>query len=150
VDDFMDVELKYFLAALLFLMFLPTLSSALICSGCKLGNCSCSITECSSGVFDAYTSSDCSGVPVAESFFKGGKISWKPMETTTYYVMSFCDDRITKSSCTPLTIAGEKTPTTTTTEEYEIVELNPFLVGVLVVAAIVIIGTIIIVVYSYT
>lgn len=75
------------------------------------------------------------------------------MEITTYYTMAFCNDRATKSPCTPVTVAGEAaitTATTTTTAGYEPVELDPFLVGVLIVAAIIIVGIIIIAIYSFT
>jgi len=96
------------------ILSLPIVSSAIItCNYCQVGLCTCQITECQRGMFNAHRTADCSGVPMLRGIFNNGIKTWYPTEETQYYVSILCDDG-TKSACTPVYVGGV-TPTTTTT-----------------------------------
>lgn len=105
-----------FLAFLLSIFLFTSASSASItCNSCSVGNCQCSITDCSSGTFGAYIASDCSEFPNLYLNFTGGTVSWPPFQARTYYLKAFCDGF--NSLCTPQIVSSESTTSTTTTTE---------------------------------
>jgi len=97
------------------LALLPAISSAaIICNYCQIGLCTCQITDCQRGLFNAYRSADCSGSPMLRGIFNNGVKTWYPSEGISYYALILCDEG-TRSVCTPIAVAGI-TPTTTITE----------------------------------
>jgi len=97
---------------------IPSISFAAInCQGsCFVNDCNCIIGECSSGIFDVYESSTCSGNPILEHTFAARNAYWAPPKTGTFYVQALCDDGLTKTACTAASVRTAGATTATTTE----------------------------------
>jgi len=100
-----------------FIVFPFATLAAINCQGtCDITQCTCTIGDCSSGLFDVYSSSSCSGIPVYEYSFPTRSFLWYPPKTGTYYVQALCDDGSVKSSCTSITAkSSEGTSTSSST-----------------------------------
>jgi hypothetical protein len=94
-------------------LFVSVSFAAITCNPCDVGNCECSITDCSSGTFGVYTKSTCSGFPSIYTEFSGGHVAWAPDQTGTYYLKAHCDGA--SSACTPQKVPSGSTTTTTQT-----------------------------------
>jgi len=110
---------KYFLLsitifALFFLCSAAITSASITCSSCAVNNCDCTISDCSNGKFRVYSNQDCAAPFTFDLSFSSGKVNWKPEATGTYYAQAMCDDGITITTCTQLTVSSGS-PTTTTT-----------------------------------
>jgi len=108
---------KSILAILTVLSFilLPYAVFAIVtCSPCLIDGCVCQTTECSKGIFNVFTISDCSGVPYVRDTFTNGVKTWYPQNAIDYYILILCDDGTTMSACTPQTALLKGQPTITT------------------------------------
>lgn len=107
-------------------ILLPSAVSALVtCNPCEIDGCVCQITECSKGIFNVFTISDCSGVPYVRDTFSGGIKTWYPQNAIDHYILVLCDDgsrsacvqqRVSPIVVAPTTTTTTKEKTTTTTE----------------------------------
>jgi hypothetical protein len=97
---------------ILFFLFLPSSLAIITCNPCYVGNCQCTITDCSSGTFGVYTTQDCSGIPSYYQSFSGGSVTWSPSQAGTYYLRAYCDGA--SSSCTLQQVSSGSTTTSTT------------------------------------
>ena len=111
--------LALILVAVATFSFVPSISFAAVnCQGtCFVGDCNCIIGECSSGLFDVYESSTCSGNPIFEHTFAARNANWAPSKTGTYYVQALCDDAVTKTACTAASVRTSGETATTTKSE---------------------------------
>lgn len=110
--------MKKLTASLAMISFLLLLSPALAtvsCSNCKVGSCTCTITDCDSGILDIFSASSCSITPTYEYTFSKGSLNWIPPTSRTYYVKALCSDGETQSDCIAVTVVSAQGATTTTT-----------------------------------
>lgn len=100
------------------MLIFPTAMAAVSCPSCIIGGCSCSISDCASGIIDIYSSSSstCQGNPLFEYSFTGGSFPWFPSNIGTYYMQAFCDDGRTHSICSQVSVVSTSVPITTTSE----------------------------------
>jgi len=99
------------------IVLIPSAALAIVtCNPCQVNGCVCQITECSKGIFNVFTISDCSGVPYVRDTFSSGVKTWYPQNAIEYYIYILCDDG-NRSLCTPQRAlpSGIVTTTTTTT-----------------------------------
>lgn len=110
--------------AILGIVLLPSAVSAAItitCNPCVVDGCACRITQCEKGIFNAYTTSDCSGVPFGRDIFSNGVKTWYPQQANNHYILILCEDG-TRSNCLqqqvllPGVPPSSSTTTTTGTE----------------------------------
>jgi len=114
---------KIMIAIVASLLVFPAAALASVsCSDCAEGiSCTCTITDCSSGFVDIFSSPTCAPTILYEYSFSGGSFNWIPALGSggTYYMMAVCDDMVTKSVCSsPITVAvtGAESSTTSTSE----------------------------------
>ena len=95
--------------------------AAVICNPCEIDGCVCQITDCSKGILNAFTISDCSGIPYIRDTFNNGVKTWYPQNAIGYFILILCDDG-TRSVCMPQMVLprGVTATTTTTTTTREI------------------------------
>lgn len=98
------------------MLIFPTVMAAVSCPSCIIGGCSCSISDCSSGIIDIYSSSTCQGNPLFEYTFTGGSFPWFPSNSGTYYMQAFCDDGRTQSICSQVSVTSTSVSTGSTSE----------------------------------
>jgi len=103
----------FLLANIIFLSLLSSISYAVPvpCDSCLVSSCQCTITDCSSGTLDVYSTPDCTLIPTYSFKFSDGTVTWSPSSTGSYYLRVLCDDG-SISSCTELHFIGIP-PTTT-------------------------------------
>ncbi len=109
----------FLLVNLTFLFLLSSISYAVPvpCDSCLLSSCQCTITDCSSGTLDVYSTSDCTLIPTYSFKFTGGAVTWSPSSTGSHYLKVLCDDG-SISDCTRLNfVVGETCPPLCPTEE---------------------------------
>jgi len=106
------INFLIFISILAFVSISSISFARISCSSCYIGDCSCSVTECSSGTVYIYSTGDCSGSPDQSYTFSRNEFSWQP-SSTKYYVIGLCDNGDT-SDCTSVQVKTS-TPTTTTT-----------------------------------
>jgi hypothetical protein len=107
------------LISILVFLSLASISLARVrCDDCYIQDCSCSISECSSGTLNIYSVSGCSDAPDFSFTFSDGVLPWQPSSADKYYLMAICDDAETKSSCTSIQVkSGASTETTTVAKD---------------------------------
>jgi hypothetical protein len=111
----MGKKIHIFLFLLLGIFFFSGLAYAtpeISCPACSTNSCSCSVSNCNSGIFRVYSTSGCSGVPTYQFTFSAGTVAWAPSQTT-YYLKVFCDDN-SQSVCKEQVISGGTSSTSTT------------------------------------
>jgi len=102
-------------ALLVTFLLLPSLALASVsCDSCKVGDCTCVITDCDSGILDIFSASSCSITPSYEYTFSAGSLKWNPPTSRTYYVKALCSDGETQSDCFAVTVKSAQATTTTT------------------------------------
>ena len=82
----------------------------LSCDDCAINSCSCSISNCQSGILEVYKQSECSSTPSYIYTFSGNEKTWFPESEGKYFLKVSCDDG-KESSCTEVGI-GDTTSTT--------------------------------------
>jgi len=87
------------------------------CKNCILGECSCEIFGCTSGIFYIYNSSNCGGTSKFNIPFSSKELKWKPSETGKYYGKINCDNGQI-SGCSEININGTQQTTTTIPQIY--------------------------------
>jgi len=111
---------KIIFAILISFFIIPSALASITYQTCRMNNCPVSITDCSSGLVDIYSSSTCTGNPSSEYSFSSGSFPWYPDTAGTYYMFALCDDGHTHSICSPVTVSGLITTSSTTTTTTEI------------------------------
>lgn len=99
-----------------FVMILLLLDPALAevsCRNCRIGGCTCTITDCDSGIIDFFNTSSCSLYPDYEFTFSSGHLDWSPEIARSYSVKALCSDGTTQSDCNTITVSSAETTTTT-------------------------------------
>jgi len=106
--------MKKIVAVLVLISLLPSLALAdVYCGSCKVGDCTCNIDTCDSGIIDIFPSLSCSVTPTYEFTFSDGILRWNPETARSYSVKVLCSDGETQSDCETIT-AKLSTATTTT------------------------------------
>jgi len=73
---------------------------------CRVNNCPITISDCSNGLVDIFSSSTCSGNPLFEYSFSSGNLPWYPASEGIYYMYALCDDGHVKSICSQITVSS--------------------------------------------
>ena len=93
----------------LFLFFSVSYAISISCDPCDVNDCQCSITDCTSGTLDVYTTTDCTFTPTYSFAFSDGTKTWSPPSADSYYLKVLCDDS-NISDCTTFDVtSGEDT-----------------------------------------
>jgi hypothetical protein len=79
---------------------------SITCGQCQQGNCNCNINGCpgESGLLSIYLTNQCSGSPVFKVPFTSSVGVWSPDNSGLFYGRALCDDRTTKSDCSPISV----------------------------------------------
>jgi len=104
------------LVLILYAIF-PSAFALVSCQNCYVNSpngCTCSISECASGYVDIYQTATCAGQPGYEFSFSNGIFPWFPNSSATYYMMALCDDGLTKSTCSLVSVSAFQITTATT------------------------------------
>ena len=99
---------------IIILLFPSLVLAGISCQSCKIGTCTCTISDCDSGIIDIFSASSCSTEPDFEYTFSNGYLDWSPKTARSYYAIALCSDGETKSSCDLITVSSVEVVTTTT------------------------------------
>jgi hypothetical protein len=127
-------KLFSFLMSIIFSTFLLSsfVFATVSCPQCQSGGCSCSVSDCNSGMIRIYDDA-CSGPAKYVYVFSGSQISLPSSQMDAYYAKAFCDNSQT-SECARLISSSGSNNATTFQVPYYIILISFFLLAAVVSA----------------